>query len=54
MEERLEIMAAIQNESKKQTNEIDTEHGITEEFAELARTKRATFDIPYTETDPLR
>ena len=54
MEERLEIMSAIQAETIKKTNEIDTEHRITEEFAELAKTKRATFDVPYSETDPLR
>lgn len=54
MDDRLEIMNEILQESKKRTKEIDVEHRITPEFAELAKRKRPTFDAPYTEQDPLR
>lgn len=54
MDERLKTMKQILEESKKEKDKIDTRSRITDEFVEMSRTKRASFDAPYTEEDPLR
>jgi len=50
----IDIMSTIQNEARKRENTVDTDNEIDSEYKELAIKKRPTFDVPYTEVDPLR